>query len=78
MRALVVLVPVILIVFIGIAGATSLARARRVEKQVDRAEELIDTLRMDAAQHVALGDNFAQIVLDEIHTYDNARRKELR
>lgn len=48
-----------------------------VKRRLSRAEDLIDTLQNDAAEHIALGDNYAQIVADEIRQYRRTNRKEL-
>lgn len=77
MRALLLALPILIAVAVGwFACRTAMARRNwSSQKRLNAAEDLIDSLRLQAAQHVALGDNFAAIVADEIAQLD---RKELR
>lgn len=79
-RALVPIVVVALLVIglvVVLRGKSTAVSKKDLVRQLNAADTLINTLQFEAAEHVALDDNFARIVLDEIRQYEN-RERELR
>lgn len=67
------------IVAIGaIVASLSIRPQRNDRKRANELETLVDTIREIAYTHRELDSNLASIITDEIRTFENRQRKELR
>lgn len=78
---LLIIIVIAVVVVLGATLGTYLRTAqadRRLQRRIDELEGLVDTLREISYTHRELDSNLASIITDEIRTFENRQRKELR